>query len=286
MPVGLPGYPPQPGGDSRRGQKITVLVVAAVVLVAAIVGGVVLLNDDGADRAGPGPSATAKNPAPDDGDSGADGGGTEGTEPPPPGGDADVAPDVLNGITLPVPDGWQAGRNSEGGAGMTISPYPCPGDTASNCVRGGAYSMTAAGYQATTAEGVAKEDIAKNAENSYGKDPLAEKEMYGGITSHRQLRSQAVTVAGEKGYLVRWKVVTRTGDDGFVQSVVFPSPSGSKSLVVVRFGFDDSDKAPTLDDMDEIVEGIAPIGEPGAGGGPATRGTDGTTVSEGFGSEV
>jgi hypothetical protein len=59
--------------------------------------------------------------------------------------------------------------------------------------------------------------------------------MYGGITSHRQVRSEALTVAGQKGYLVRWRVGTEQGDGGCVQSLAFPSPAHPESFVLVRF---------------------------------------------------
>jgi len=53
----------------------------------------------------------------------------------------------------------------------TKDTYKCPGDTAQDCQRGGAYSATAAEQKlkSTTAEAAAKEDISKNATESYGK---------------------------------------------------------------------------------------------------------------------
>jgi hypothetical protein len=133
----------------------------------------------------------------------------------------------------------------------TKDTYKCPGDTAQDCQRGGAYSATAAEQKlkSTTAEAAAKEDISKNATESYGKG-------YGTITSHTELASKAVTVAGEKGYLVRWKVVTSKGDDGYVESLVFPSPADSKSLIVVRFGIDISSKAPKESVIDQGAQGV------------------------------
>ncbi|PLW72772.1 hypothetical protein C0036_10810 [Streptomyces sp. DJ] len=62
-------------------------------------------------------------------------------------------------------------------------------------------------------------------------------------------------MAGEDGYLVRWKVEPADGPDGYVQSLVFPSPDTGK-LIGVRFGFDDTAEAPDLSVMDEIVRGI------------------------------
>lgn len=111
------------------------------------------------------------------------------------------------------------------------------------------YSAPAEALKATggTAEAVAKADIAANAEESYGGT------TYGAITSHQVLASKAVTVAGQKGYLVRWKAVTSKGADGYVQSVAFPAPADSKRLVVLRFGLD-ADQSPSV--IDTIVQGI------------------------------
>ncbi|WFB11490.1 DUF2510 domain-containing protein [Streptomyces sp. LX-29] len=267
---GTPGYPPgypAPDGGGRRGRgpKIAAVVVAAGVLVAAIVGGVFLLQDDGDEdkdeRADPRPSASAPTtpttPAPEDD------GGTDDIPTPPPSDDPGVAIDALNGISLPVLPGWQAGRSSAGGAGLSTSNYPCPNDPETNCVRGGVFTSTATGFKAKTAEGIAKEDIERNAEDSYGTDPDGKRSAYGGLKGHSRLKSEAVTVAGQRGYLVRWKVDTKMGADGYVQSVVFPSPTLPDQMVLVRMGFDASDEAPPLSDMDRIVRGIKGVGEDG-----------------------
>ncbi|TVL93081.1 DUF2510 domain-containing protein [Streptomyces sp. SAJ15] len=268
---GTPGYPPgypAPDGGGRRGRgpKIAAVVVAAAVLVAAIVGGVLLLQDDGDDdkddRADPRPSASAPTtpttPAPE-----GDDGGTDDIPTPPPSDDPGVAVDALNGISLPVLPGWQAGRSNAGGAGLSTSTYPCPNDPDTNCVRGGVFTSTATGFKAKTAEGIAKEDIERNAEDSYGTDPDGERSAYGGLKGHSRLKSEAVTVAGQRGYLVRWKVDTKMGADGYVQSVVFPSPTLPDQMVLVRMGFDASDEAPPLSDMDRILRGIKGVGEEG-----------------------
>ncbi|MES4903863.1 MULTISPECIES: DUF2510 domain-containing protein [unclassified Streptomyces] len=285
----VPVYPPgEVGAPARgRGPKIAAAVVVAAVVAAAIAGGVALLGDDGGsgdggDRAKPGPTATA--PAPDGGVGGGDGGsggggtsggGGDGGNPggptdtpttPQPSDDPTISEDALNGIGLPVLDGWEESRSSAGGAGITTEDrYPCPNDPKSQCLRGGVFSMPATGFKAKSAEGIAKEDIKQAAESSYGRDPQSKKESYGGITSHKQLKSEAVTVAGQKGYLVRWKVITKKGEDGYVQTVAFPSPLLRDTMVLVRFGFDVSDKAPPLSDMDKIVKGIRALGDGGDG---------------------
>jgi hypothetical protein len=263
----MPGYPPlPPAGHSRgKGKVVAIAGVAAVLVAAIVIGGIVLLNGDGgssSDEAKPKPSASAERPDPD-------GKGGDVLPEPGPSGAAKAVPDLVNGITMPVLDGWQGGRSGSGGAAVTTGPYPCPGEPQASCVRGGVFTRTATGYRAKNAEGVAKEDIAQNAEDSYGKDPRTGKEMYGGVTSHRQIKSEPVTVAGQKGYLVRWKVDTEKGDGGYVQSLAFPSPYDQQRLVLVRFGFDASDKAPPLTDMNKIAEGIAALGSGGGSGGTA-----------------
>jgi hypothetical protein len=157
--------------------------------------------------------------------------------------------DAVSGISLPIPKGWY-GQEARVGAQVTSDDsYKCPGDTSSTCTKGGAYSAPALllGTKGTTAEEIAKADIARNAEESYGG------KSYGGITSHDVLDSKAVTVAGQKGYLVRWKAVTSKGADGIVESLAFPSPANAKQMVVVRFGVD-ADQQETV--LDDITKGI------------------------------
>ncbi len=130
-------------------------------------------------------------------------------------------------------------------------------------MRGGVFSQPADSLQltATSAQAAAKEDIAGNAKGSYGPD------VYGATTSHQQVASQAVTVAGQQGYLVRWKVNTQSGTSGYVESLAFPSPSQGGRLVVVRFGFDIGPKAPGLSAMDQITQGIKADSSSGGGSG-------------------
>ncbi|MFB7240905.1 hypothetical protein CW362_22105 [Streptomyces populi] len=280
-PSGAGPYPAYAPSSPRRGLRTGIAVAAAVAVLAGIGGGVyALTSDDGRggsaasqDSAGPdgrggpgGPGGQEGGPngAPG-GPGGSDGSGGSGGQTPAPGGseqpetDPGYATDVYNGISIPVPDGW-TGRNGAGTASVsTKDTYKCPGDTSQDCQRGGAYSAPAKAQKlkSTTAEAAAKEDISKNATESYGKG-------YGSITSHTELASKAVTVAGEKGYLVRWKVVTSKGDDGYVESLVFPSPADPASLVVVRFGVDISSEAPRQSVIDTITKGIKAA--PGAGG--------------------
>lgn len=280
--AGTPGLPPYPAAPppvaGRRGRRIALAATAAVV-VLAVVGGFFLLQDDGdssADKASSTPSTSPSKPGqerPAPGESQPPGGPDA-----PGGGGEDGAPqqeiptedgyatDMASGISIPVPDGWD-GQSGPVGAGVTTGEHPCPGNPDQSCVRGGVQSVPAIALEikATTAKAAAEADITKNAEESYGG------ESYGEISSHEELKSEAVTVAGKKGYLVRWKVVTGKGDDGYVQSLAFPSPApgAEEMLIIVRSGFDINDKAPKLPVMDEITGGIklAAGGGTGAGAG-------------------
>lgn len=270
-PAGAPGayqaYPAYPGQPTapRRGLRTGIAVGVALVVLAGIGGGVYFLTSDdgGSDNAAktPSPSAPSKPGAPQDPQD------PESSEPP--GGPSAAPPteegyatDMLTGISIPVPKNWTGASGEAGGASVTTDPYPCPGETSKTCTRGGAYSgpaKEAFKVDAKTAEAAAKADISVNAKESYGG------KTYGKITSHKELASKAVTVAGQKGYLVRWKAVTEKSDDGYVQSLAFPSPSDKSTLVIVRFGIDINDKAPKQSVMDEITKGIK-AAEGGGGG--------------------
>jgi hypothetical protein len=56
--------------------------------------------------------------------------------------------------------------------------------------------------------------------------------------------------------MVRWKAITSKGADGYVESLVFPSPAGTGRLVVVRFGIDVGANAPKPSVLDRITAGI------------------------------
>ncbi|MEV6975635.1 DUF2510 domain-containing protein [Kitasatospora sp. NPDC093806] len=180
----------------------------------------------------------------------------------------DRAVDVVNRLVLPVPAGWEGGTTRDGYAGLTVGSYTCEGG--GNCSLGGANTGRIAGG-GTDPQAAAKADIEKAAKDSYNE-----------INSHEELKSEAVKVDGRDGYLVRWKVDAAKGNDGYVQTVVFPSADG-KTLVSVHFGFDIAAKAPDVSLMDTIVKGIGDYsgklpaipGFPGGAedGGPGTAKT-------------
>ncbi|MGW5612344.1 hypothetical protein [Streptomyces sp. NPDC003877] len=258
-----PGHPaaPPPAPRSRR-LRAGIAVGAAVVVLAGIGVGVYALTDNGGGSAtsqapggqgGPfgGPGGSGGN-----GGSGGEGGsGGSGGQSPrpeqsePPRIRSGSVTDAVSGISLPIPKGWYGQQGQAGAQVMSEDSYKCPGDTAATCTEGGAYSAPAIalGTKGDTPEEIAKADISANAEESYGG------KSYGGITSHDVLASEAVTVAGQKGYLVRWKAVTSKGADGIVESLAFPSPANAKLMVVVRFGVDADQQESVLD---EITRGI------------------------------
>ncbi|MFJ1665646.1 DUF2510 domain-containing protein [Streptomyces bottropensis] len=277
---GYPGYPGYPAPAPRRGLRIGIAVaVAAAVLVSIGVGVYALAGDDGGSEGSTTSQGSGgQNGRGDDGGGGGDdggrggpggSGGSDGRTPGPDGSgqppqvEDGYATDTTSGISLPVPEGWLGGPLQSGAQVTTEASYKCPADATKTCTRGGAYSSPAEllKLKATTAEAAAKEDISQAAEDAYGT------EGYGKITSHQELASKAVTVAGEKGYYVRWKVVTGKGDDGYVESLAFPSPADSARLVVVRFGVDVSDKAPKQSVIDEITKGIKKASISGGGSG-------------------
>ncbi|MFJ3669869.1 DUF2510 domain-containing protein [Streptomyces sp. NPDC090106] len=275
-----PAYPGQPPAPARSGIRTGVAVGVAVAVLAGIGVGVwALAGNDGSgggsasSQQGPGGPGGQGGPsgAPSGGPDGSTGGqggpggsgGSDGASPSPqtseaPRIESGSVNDAVSGISIPIPDGWY-GQQIQVGASVTSNDsYDCPGDTSKDCTKGGAYSVPAValGYDATTAEEIAKADIEKNAEESYGGT------TYGAITSHDVLASKAVTVAGQKGYLVRWKAVTSKGADGYVESLAFPSPVNSSQMVVVRFGLDTDQKVSLID---EVTKGIKAYSGGGSG---------------------
>jgi hypothetical protein len=257
---GYPGYPVQPPPGRRRGLRTGIAVAVAVAVLAAIGGGVYVLADgDGSSGSSAG-SRQQEGPGSGDGNDpfGGPGDGGDGSSPAPdspgrsepPTIDSGSVPDPVSGISLPIPDGWSGQQLSVGASVTSDDAYKCPGDTSATCTKGGAYSAPAMvlGTEGSTAEEVAKADIEANAEESYGG------KSYGGITSHQELASKAVTVAGQKGYLVRWKAVTSKGADGYVESLAFPSPADAKRIVVVRFGVDTDGPQTVIDDITQGIE--------------------------------
>ncbi|MFJ8487876.1 DUF2510 domain-containing protein [Streptomyces sp. NPDC094038] len=287
---GYPGYPPAPPAPARRGLRTGVAVGVAVAVLVAIGVGAWALTGNGSGggdqqasqnsggqggfgQGGPEGQNGGQSGGQDGGQGfpfggsggGSGSGGTDGGASPSPGqseapkvkGGGTVS-DSINSISIPVPDGWTGQAISYGANVSSDDSYKCPGDTSQTCTAGGAYSAPAVvlGTKGDTAEEVAKADISANAEKSYGG------KTYGSITSHEVLASKAVTVAGQKGYLVRWKAITSKGADGYVESLAFPSPANAQQIVVVRFGVDVGQKESVID---TITSGIKVSSGSGSG---------------------
>ncbi|MGW6794536.1 DUF2510 domain-containing protein [Streptomyces chartreusis] len=249
-----PGRPPG-GGASGKGPKAVALVAAGAVLLTAIVTGVIVLGeDDGGGKAETAPTlATSppvdRDPAPDTPSP------SESASEPPADGPA-VVTDQLNGITLPLLDGWVRPRNvTEADILMTTDgTYDCPADFGF-CRHGKVTSRTAGADDGSSPEAIAKADIEEAADAAYDRD-LIGRRPFGGIESHKVMGSGPVSVAGRAGWFVRWRVTTAEGPGGYVQSLAFPSGVGTGSPVVVRYIFDAGDDGPPLADMDRLTKGI------------------------------
>ncbi|MGV9277853.1 DUF2510 domain-containing protein [Streptomyces griseosporeus] len=263
-----PGQPAGPRGGSGRARAVALTVAGAVLAGAIGTGAFLLGRDDGGDGGTGGGTRAATAPAT----------GTSAppvTPPtsappssaPPSADDPAVVVDQLNGITLPLPDGWIRPREAADPdlVMSTDGTYDCPGDPGL-CRHGRVFSRTATATDATTPKALAESDIATVAGEAYDEDRLGRR-PFGGLVSHRVVGSGQIAVAGRAGYYVRWRVTTEKGPGGYVQSLAFPSSVGTGAPVLVRFVFDAGPDGPPLSVMDRITRGIRPVGDADTGGG-------------------
>ncbi|MCX4821869.1 DUF2510 domain-containing protein [Streptomyces sp. NBC_01142] len=268
----MPGGSGGSGGNDSGGgtRRLVALATAGVVLVAAVAVGAVLLtkNDEPAEpESAPGVSE----PVATTGDS-----ENSPTATPSPTEDSALLTDQLNGISMPIPEGWEKSTSSldaQAATMVTDETYDCPAGGSSLCRHGRVSSAVATQTGATSAEAVAKQDIQAAADSAYEADAVGSR-IHGGIKSHKVLKSQTVAVAGRAGYLVRWQVTTGAGPGGYVQSLAFPSPVGTEAVIVVRFAFDAGPEGPELASMDKIAASIRPIGDGTNGGVGSSIGPD------------
>ncbi|MFJ2896943.1 DUF2510 domain-containing protein [Streptomyces sp. NPDC087218] len=251
------------GGRGGPGAtRIVAVAVAGLVVVgAAVTGALLLRGGDGTPEAGPASSAPKPTTT-------ATATGTPSSDGSPAEDEPKVLVDQLNGITLPIPAGWEKPERTVDKVltMRTVDSYQCPGASGRYCYHGTVTSRTASATDSTSAEELAKQDIAAAADAAYGKDLIGNR-FHGGITSHEELASESVSVAGRTGYRVRWRVETGKGPGGYVQSLVFPSTVGSETPVIVRYAFDAGPDGPSLPLMDTITKGIRPIGDSATSGG-------------------
>lgn len=264
-PSGPPAAPPPAGRGPARTKAIALTAAGAVLAAAAVTGVVVLGRDDGsggeARTAPTAPSAPSAPPT-------STGPSTDPSSPAAPASDdPSVVVDQLNGITLPLLDGWEKPQYvAQDDVVMTTrGTYDCPAGTGL-CRHGLVSTRTAIAAEGTSLETLARRDIEEAAEQAYDRNAAGQR-LHGGITSHRTVASGRVAVAGRTGYFVRWRVDTAKGPGGYVESLAFPSSTGTEAPVLVRFVFDAGPDGPPLADMDRIIKGIRPLGDAATGGG-------------------
>ncbi|MGW3949838.1 DUF2510 domain-containing protein [Streptomyces sp. NPDC004752] len=263
-----PGAPvPSAAPDRAFGRAKTVaLVTAGAVLVAAIVTGALVLRTDhqgdGATEANTSATPIPSDPQPSS---------PSPSDPPSASGssvdDPGVVVDQLNGITLPLPDGWVRPQYvaDQDVVMTTDGTYDCPAGVGL-CRHGLVSTRTASAADGTSPEALVKKDISDAADTAYDENAIGQR-PFDGIESHRLVASGQVAVAGRAGYYVRWRITTAKGPGGYVQSLAFPSSVGTEAPVIVRFVFDAGPDGPPLSDMDEITRGIRTVGDADTGGG-------------------
>ncbi|MFF2862579.1 DUF2510 domain-containing protein [Streptomyces rubiginosohelvolus] len=248
---------PHDGAGSGNRTKVLALTLSGVlVLGAAVTGAILLGRDEGGTPAAP--PTTSSTSAPVTAPSASD-------EPAPDENPA-VLVDQLNGITVPVPRGWEKPRSSSSDVPTirTVQSYDCPGGS-SFCYHGTVTTHTARSAE-TDPKALAEADIVTAADLAYEEDSLGRRN-HGGIAAHKVLKAEQLSVAGRVGYLVRWQVTTGKGPGGYVQSVAFASSVGSGTPVIVRLAFDADVAELPLSLMDTITRGIRPLGDSATSGG-------------------
>ncbi|WP_407700005.1 DUF2510 domain-containing protein [Streptomyces liliiviolaceus] len=257
-----PTVPMQAADGSGRAKAVALTTAAAVLVAAIVTGAVVLSKDDGDGDPGAVTASTASVPASPPSPS-----SESSQSAPEPSADPDLVVDELNGITLPLLDGWARPENVSDTDIVMTTPgtYDCPGDDGL-CRHGTVFSRTVTANDEKSTAALARDDISDAADLAYDRNKVDERPFHG-ITSHRLVEQGPVAVAGRTGYFVRWRVKTEAGPGGYVQSMAFPSSVGSESLVMVRYVFDAGAEGPPLADMDRITKGIRPVGDEDTGGG-------------------
>ncbi|MFF0222389.1 DUF2510 domain-containing protein [Streptomyces sp. NPDC004629] len=262
---GAPVPPAAPDRASRRAKAVALVTAGAVLIAAIVTGALVLRTDregDGSTEANTAATPTTSDPRP---------ASPSPSETPsasgPAGDDPATVVDQLNGITLPLPDGWERPQYvADDDVVMTTDgTYDCPAGVGL-CRHGLVSTRTASVTGGTSPEALAKQDITEAADAAFEENAIGQR-PFGGITSHRRVASGQIAVAGRSGYYVRWRVTTAKGPGGYVQSLAFPSSVGTEAPVVVRFVFDAGPDGPPLSDMDEITRGIRAVGDADTGGG-------------------
>ncbi|MFJ3939369.1 DUF2510 domain-containing protein [Streptomyces parvus] len=251
---------PRDGSGGGNRTRILAITLSGVLVLGTAVTGVILLGrDDGGTPAARTTTTSAPSPVTT----------TTATpstsDEPDPDENPAVLVDQLNGVTVPVPEGWEKPKSSSSDVPTirTVQSYDCPGGS-SFCYHGTVTTHTARSAEADP-KALAEADITTAADLAYEEDSLGRRN-HGGITSHKVLKAEQLSVAGRVGYLVRWQVTTGKGPGGYVQSVAFPSSVGSGTPVIVRLVFDADVAELPLSLMDTITRGVRPLGDGTSGG--------------------
>ena len=257
--------PPPSPGLPRRGAG-PLVAAAAVLLVAAIVAGVAprqATQERRRRRAAPrAPGAVGRQRPGPEGQSA-------------PSRDPHPLVDQLNGITLPIPDGWEEGDDPVTGRVTMVTKdiLYCPGDQGTAAAAGSPRrrpprptSRPPRPSPRTTSPTPPRTPTTRTPQATASTTTTASPRT-------SEVKSASVSVGGSTGYLVRWRVKTGAGPGGYVESLAFPSPMANQAMVIVRLSFDAGPDGPPLALMDTITQGIAPIGGGGGGVGNSRRRT-------------
>lgn len=150
--------PPRAAGRAAVRARAVALTACGTVLVAAIVSGALALARGDGDDVVADTAPTVASPTPT-------------TVPPAPAPAPSRLDDELDGISLPLPDGW------------VPSPYVTPDHVVMTTDGGRVFTHTLPAGPGTTAAALARRDVPQAADTSYG-----------GIRSHRVVRSERVAV--------------------------------------------------------------------------------------------
>jgi len=237
------GYPDQP--KPRRSGLVIGVSAAAIAVVALGIGAAVLLAPEHDDPT-PGPTRTvalsgspaasrSATPSPSPSRSGTS------PKPAPSGTAAGTLTDVVHGWRIPMPSGW---TRETPGSNITVveiaGTYDC--QMTSPCVRG-QFAIETGPVGAADAKAAAEAGMAAYAPRVFGE-----------LASHEELTPGATTVAGTRGWAVRWYVTPKQGAKGYVLVVAVPVQGGRFALL--HGGVDDDPQAPDPETLDEIVDGI------------------------------
>ncbi|MFF7631875.1 DUF2510 domain-containing protein [Kitasatospora sp. NPDC008050] len=162
---------------------------------------------------------------------------------------AGLVPDAAHSWSVPLPQGWSVAQHDASTTLLLVTgPYQCA--TPGGCVRGNFEidSRAASGPDAQT--------VARQTMSDYAP------QLFGRLSSHQELASGPVTVAGQSGFAVRWHVLPEQAGPGYLLLIALPAPGGGFTTMVGSV--DDDPQAPGPAVLDQIATGIQPATAPNA----------------------